>query len=84
MYMYVNKRVELAQRGISLQKVDVLLILLFKNLKENEAQNARVWGCSFGGVYVPCVLHVPVQFMYLVFTRTCAVYVPCVYTYYWI
>ena len=42
MYMYVNKRVELAQRGIALQKVDVLLILLFKNLKENEAQSARV------------------------------------------
>ena len=42
MYMYVNKHVELAQRGIALQKVDVLLILLFKNLKENEAQSARV------------------------------------------
>ena len=42
MYMYVNKRVELAQRGISLQKIDVLLILLFKILKENEAQSARV------------------------------------------
>ena len=42
MYMYVNKRVELTQRGIALQKVDVLLILLLKNLKENEAQSARV------------------------------------------
>ena len=28
MYMYVNKRVELAQRGIALQKIYVLLLLL--------------------------------------------------------
>ena len=28
MYMYVNKRVELAQRGIALQKMYVLLLLL--------------------------------------------------------
>ena len=28
MYMYVNKRVELAQRGIALQKIYVLLILV--------------------------------------------------------
>ena len=28
MYMYVNKRVELAQRGIALEKIYVLLLLL--------------------------------------------------------
>jgi len=30
MYMYVNKRVELAQRGIALQKIYVLLLLLVR------------------------------------------------------
>ena len=28
MYMYVNKRVELAQRGIALQKIYVLFIII--------------------------------------------------------
>ena len=33
MYMYVNKRVELAQRGIALQKIYVLLLLCYRSEK---------------------------------------------------
>ena len=33
MYMYVNKRVDLAQRGIALEKMYVLLLLLSQLLE---------------------------------------------------
>ena len=39
MYMFVNKRVELAQRGIALQKMYVLLLL---RPQQNEASFAFV------------------------------------------
>ena len=41
MCMSVNKRVELAQRGIALQKMYVLLLLFLVNNYENQSRVAR-------------------------------------------
>ena len=75
MYMYVNKRVELAQRGIALQKMYVLLLLLIyfthinllKAVHEGHINRSKIGNTFIGEIVTVFVTHTCTFFFFPVF-----------------